>query len=86
MWEIFFLWAFGKLLQKVCKIIESTKFGNIICGVCCNNMWGLLYNERSVGDLEVPNISRTKDACCHAVQHLTVPFVRTNFTVRYHCW
>jgi hypothetical protein len=63
MWETFLLWAFGKHLQKVCKITESTKFGNVISGVYCN--------QRAVGSEEVPNISRTKDACCHSVMHFS---------------
>jgi len=36
MWETFFLWAFGKHLQNVCKITESTKFGSVVSEVYCN--------------------------------------------------
>jgi hypothetical protein len=56
--KLFFM-GICKDLQKVCKITESTKFGNTISGVY----------SRVVGDLEVPNISRTEGACCHAVMH-----------------
>jgi len=31
--ETLFLWAFVKDLQKVCKIAENTKFGNIKSGI-----------------------------------------------------
>jgi len=58
MWETFFLWAFGKHLRKVCKITESTKSGNIICGVYADH-W-------LVGNLEVLNICSAEGACCHA--------------------
>jgi hypothetical protein len=61
MWETFLLWAFGKHLQKVYKITEGTKFGNVIFGVY-SNQW-------AVGIMEVPNICRTKGAFCHAVMH-----------------
>ena len=60
MWETFFLWAFGKHLQKVCKITESTKFENIISEVY-SNQW-------AIGTLVLPNISRTEGACCDAVK------------------
>ena len=36
MWETFLLWAFGKHPQNVCKTTESTKFGNVMSEVYCN--------------------------------------------------
>jgi hypothetical protein len=57
----FLLWAFGKHLQKVCKITDNTKFGNTI--------YGVYSNQKKVGTVEVPNISRTEGAHCHAVMH-----------------
>jgi hypothetical protein len=60
-WETFLLWAFGKHLQKMCKITESTKFGNVIPAVY-SNQW-------AAGTVEVPNVSSTEGACCHAVMH-----------------
>jgi len=59
MWETFLLWAFGKHPQKVCKTTESTKFGNVMSEVYCNQ-W-------AVGTMVLPNISRTEGTCYHAV-------------------
>jgi len=47
---------------KVCKITESTKFGNTVSGVY-SNQW-------LVGNLGARNIFRTDGACCHAIWHL----------------
>jgi len=47
----------------MCKITESTTFGNIISEVY-SNQW-------VVGTVEVPNVFRTGGSCCHAVMHFS---------------